>query len=406
MTIDSQWAKILKSSVPNAFSASIPVIAKTWFIDGQIKLMKADYIRSWDQFLRAQFVAPIELAWASGATYVVLGFDNYDHVPASKGPTQVKRNRATSRMEFKSSESLPDSMPEDWNSAMRNRAFKIKVINFIVNNLQKHYASLRHRTLVLDWKGISVLGDELAIDHSRDYNRGECDIKAFLYSTLGPMCIYSTDGDFIPMSMLHISKSVREHGTEPRIVLYRMTANVEVGSKKSRTGNRFEYVDANKILGFLQRDFDCEFAAQKFAALTALCGCDFTLSLPYIGPKKLWTNRILINNKQPLDLDLLNTFLVNLIERCYGKKLTRVGPKSLADVLARIHSMPSLNARLKAAIWSPGRTEAHAKNTLWTLMYWEMLNDAPNPLELTDEQVSAFGYITASGGQVQFDGMA
>ena len=47
MTINSEWVSILKSSHAAAFKQSLPVVPVAWFVDGQIKLMKASWITTW-----------------------------------------------------------------------------------------------------------------------------------------------------------------------------------------------------------------------------------------------------------------------------------------------------------------------------------------------------------------------
>ena len=77
MTIDAGWVKILKTSVPRALAAALPGRADIVFIDGQIKLMKGDFVTTWDAFVQSQFINTIESAFALGAPVVVLGFDDY-----------------------------------------------------------------------------------------------------------------------------------------------------------------------------------------------------------------------------------------------------------------------------------------------------------------------------------------
>ena len=45
MTINAEWVSILKSSHPHAFKESMDVAPVCWFVDGQIKLMKAAWIK-------------------------------------------------------------------------------------------------------------------------------------------------------------------------------------------------------------------------------------------------------------------------------------------------------------------------------------------------------------------------
>jgi hypothetical protein len=59
MTIDAGWVKLLKKGAPHAFTARQPFAPAAVFIDGQIMLMKSDAIRTWEGFLKCQFLATI-----------------------------------------------------------------------------------------------------------------------------------------------------------------------------------------------------------------------------------------------------------------------------------------------------------------------------------------------------------
>ena len=149
MTIDSGWVKILKTSVPDAFTHTLPRPASTVFVDGQIKLMKADYIRTWQQFFENQFVHTVEKAFESGASVVVMGFDDYTYVPVCKNMTQTKRNKSVPNEH----DDLPSTIPENWSGAIRNRTCKIKVIGFVIRNLKLRYKHETRRSVVVDFAG-------------------------------------------------------------------------------------------------------------------------------------------------------------------------------------------------------------------------------------------------------------
>ena len=107
MTINSDFFKIIKEGCPKAFSENVPLKPDIVFIDGQVKLMKAAQVDSWGLFFTIQFFKTIENSFALGAHTVVLGFDDYTHVPSSKNMTQVKRSNQKIVMEFVQSSSLP-----------------------------------------------------------------------------------------------------------------------------------------------------------------------------------------------------------------------------------------------------------------------------------------------------------
>ena len=98
MTIDAGWVKILKTGAPRAFADALPGRVDIVFVDGQIKLMKGDYVTTWDAFVQCQFVNTIENAFALGASTVVMGFDDYAYVPRSKNMTQSKRRSEERRV--------------------------------------------------------------------------------------------------------------------------------------------------------------------------------------------------------------------------------------------------------------------------------------------------------------------
>jgi hypothetical protein len=187
MTINSEWVSILKTSHASAFTQSLPTTPVSWFVDGQIKLMKGAWITTWEVFFRMQFVRTIDRAFESGARVVIMGFDDYTHVPECKGMTQRKRNNLAQSFDYDSTKGLPDAPPQDWNAAMRNRTFKVAVIQFIAKNIALHYKSCP-KTVIVDWVGVpAVIGRQLQEDTRtlsenvvRDTSkRGECDIKAF-----------------------------------------------------------------------------------------------------------------------------------------------------------------------------------------------------------------------------------
>ena len=161
MTIHADFVKILKNECPDAFTRTLPAqqAPDTVFIDGQVKLMKADEIKTWAVFLNVMFFKTLERCFNHGARVVVLGFDDYTYVPTSKTMTQVKRNKQVPAMKFGEGDSLPAYMPDDWGAAMRNRTFKVKVIHKILLETrawfldkQRKDAAWRARTLVLDFQ--------------------------------------------------------------------------------------------------------------------------------------------------------------------------------------------------------------------------------------------------------------
>jgi hypothetical protein len=128
MTIHRDFFQIVKEGCGQTFTDAPPLWPAVVFIDGQVKLMKADAITSWEVFFMVQFYKTIEKCFALGAHTVVLAFDDYEHVPSSKAMTQAKRTKQRVNYEFAQTSMLPSCPPGDWGSAMANHTFKVKVV--------------------------------------------------------------------------------------------------------------------------------------------------------------------------------------------------------------------------------------------------------------------------------------
>lgn len=164
MTIKADWIKILKRANTDAFTTRIPSRPYVAFIDGQIKLMCGAHVATWLQFFTAQFVGTIDQGFAAGAEVVVLGFDDYAFVPSAKNMTQIKRIKTAPPVEFGEHEDLPQDFPDNWMDSIKNRAFKAKVITFVVCNVRRHYARETARTVIIDWRGPpEVIGRTIAL---------------------------------------------------------------------------------------------------------------------------------------------------------------------------------------------------------------------------------------------------
>lgn len=426
MTIDSGWVKILKANCPRAFSAKLPTKPDVVFIDGQIKLMKGEWIKTWNQFVEHQFVRTVEAAFDTGAQTVVLGFDNYEHVPTAKAPTQRRRNEKTDVVNFGPEQDLPAIIPESWPQAMRNRAFKNKVVNLVVCNMRRRYQT-DNRTLVIDWRGpAEVLGKPrevppIVLDPLA--KRGECDCKAFNYMPMGSLLIISTDGDYLPMGMLQLE--IVKHPTA-QVFVHRMLTRTSKKRTAMDQKREYEYVHLNSLLVSVANDLNrMERPAEAFAALVAMTGCDFTLGLPRLGPIKIWQARAAIHrNFQLHETDLL-LVLAKLYAAHFQKTCgpaarlmaMRLGgvdtptserenltPRIIEEyntMLSRIQAS-KLSPSVKQQLWTATRGHAHARNVLWTMLYWSKLHDYPDPVPNGD---TIFGYCLGHRGAVGFHGI-
>lgn len=431
MTIDSGWTRILKENCPSAFLDSLPQnnLPKVVFIDGQIKLMKSNAILTWEVFYKVQFKKTIEFAFSSGADVVVLGFDNYKHVPDAKAPTQRKRSSKVQTWEFGEDEDLPPVIPDCWPMAIRNRTFKSKVIKMVCNNLRRE--TFVNKTLVIDWIGTPVIiGSQIKLPEvcfSQDAKRGECDIKAFNYMEMGSLLIMSTDGDYIPIALLQCAEK------KGNVFLYRVKTktNQENGVKKRKNiavkGNssrlEYEYVNINRLLSFVKGEFyQAKSPVDCFATLIATTGCDFTQNLPKLGPVKLWKNRkellsivsaLQFSYSESLAISLMIIYVLNA-----GNSTSPSVIQKLRSALTQISMLKNdpkyfdepvkifqawVLASAKSMQWPIERLFAHCKNTKWTLSYWKLLHAFPCPTEVESTGNSAYGFLLDKRGRINFE---
>jgi len=411
MTIDAGWVKILKTGAPRAFADALPGRVDIVFVDGQIKLMKGDYVTTWDAFVQCQFVNTIESAFALGADVVVMGFDDYAYVPRSKNMTQSKRNRSVPDVDFAEADELPPRPPAEWMAAMRNRTFKVKVIKFVLLRLKQHFRPEQRRSVVLDFHGVPevVCGPyklpALFAAHcdAASLRRGECDIKGPDYLPhRGALLLESTDGDFIPIALIQLERQRRESQTTANIFVRRI--KVKTATKRAASGaakREYEFVNIGALLDFVKESFPRSARpAESFGALVALTGCDFCMNLPALGPSKIWAARVKLRDNPLQQCADIVTALIVVYQQLLQNKCKGVGPETIRSIcdtrsakavyelqLASAQRCLTLAPRTKSALWAADRVVAHACNVLWTLQYWTLLHAAPDPLS------GNFGYV-------------
>ncbi len=401
MTIDSGWVQHLKKECPAAFQATLTTRPTTWFIDGQIKLMKGEWVNTWELFLQRQFFDTIDRAFELNASVVVLGFDDYTHVPLCKSMTQRARNVKQAVFTWNEMNPLPQKPPDDWAACMRNRTFKSMVVGMVVRNASRIYKN-HDKTVIIDWMGPPVvLGRALEADGRALpaavldplARRGECDIKALAWSTFGALVVQSTDGDFVPLALLHCEAHPDRH-----VFLERIETKVAGGAKRTAFGTtkrRMEFVCMRQLCAHVQVAMKQHAApCRAFAVLIALTGCDFSQSMPAIGPAKMWTAHTLMHK---LDLDTEHGVLnaISLAYQLNFSKHIRTIPvaqiRGTTDIDAShaayervadaIRQNVAVAQKTKNAIWQPADASRHARNVLWTLQYWSKLERWPDPMQ-------------------------
>lgn len=158
MTIDSSWLLGFKEEAGHAFSPSCTIHPRAVFCDGQIHLMQGSSSEplTWDQYISRQFLRPVE-KFFNMCDVVILAFDNYARVPASKAMTQTKRKKRVPVVSFAESQTLPCMVPEGdkWASCISNRTFKAKVIDLVMTRLPQMVLG-RHgnKQLIIDYQVI------------------------------------------------------------------------------------------------------------------------------------------------------------------------------------------------------------------------------------------------------------
>ena len=130
MTIHTGWMQVMRREAAVAFQETIPGgdthRSQATFIDGQIKLMKADIIQTWAHFLYSQFTCIINRHFHEYACQtVVLAFDDKRFVPQAKAITQAKRRDGVKILEFGENDVLPNEVPV-WKEAIMNHTLRTR----------------------------------------------------------------------------------------------------------------------------------------------------------------------------------------------------------------------------------------------------------------------------------------
>ena len=420
MTINADFFKLIKEGCAEAFSNITPVRPDIVFIDGQVKLMKAAQVDTWSVFFAVQFFKTIENGFALGASTVVLAFDDYKHVPASKTMTQVKRAKQKIILPFAQTSCLPSKMPEDWVGAMANRNFKIKVICKVLevtalwfNKKLATDAAYKERNLVLDYAGVPQLlclqTSESAPNRIANFisehdwtprletvGRGECDIKTFVWMNVSTcLCIISTDCDYLPLVLLQTCSIKCD------VVLFRMTTQIadaasvkrkisgsptltsDVKSEHKTSRRTYEFVRIAPIACWIKKVLPSKAIdpVRQFCAMVALCGCDFAQNLPRLGPRTLWK---LHHRLQHTDLlqapQIVRALSIAYTELFVMKNTMPAGTQNnmqwfqntsdeqvcliYNQVAARIQGNMKVSQHIKLQLWGADIAIAHARNTV------------------------------------------
>ena len=421
MTIHSDWARLLNDECPDAFHERIPpeVRFDVGVIDGHLQLMSLNArFRSWEQFLLAVFVRPIQRLFEAGAPVVVLCFDAYDQVPAYKSMTQLKRcARVLPCATFHADEALPEEIPEAAMEHLMNRGFKLKVVQLalaqVPRMLQATLAAAPERRLLLDYKSTIEYSSSTGMVPRRLDDlvpMGESDVKYVRYvERYGNALVHAVDGDYMAIALLYYTGvGVRD---DNRIFVFRQHSTLSPPSssnsdpaKRKRKRDKSSappkcWVDMQLLFATIAEcmrqsgaaDFD-ERVSVRAAVLLMLCaGTDFSRPLPLLGPKRLWEHlplvaetlvRALPQAAPPSLASLCDSVLGAIYRSVFANHVPAHVPDRLADVLEHLKRHSRLAELTRSRLPNEAQVRVTLQNVDWVMEYWTAINRiVPAPLD-------------------------
>lgn len=345
MTVDRSWIEMLKDNSKAAFLPGFPTehadlqdSPTTIFIDGQLRMQMPAGIQKWSDFVQMCFLQQIEAYLKKpNVIVVVLAFDNHDHTPAAKGPTQAKRRSRVEVPEWDLCRPLPSKVPDNYNTLLFNRTFKAQVIAYIIDVVMQEvrFHSDRQR-VVIDYKEDRFwfnacnrrMPDPLS---SPDGHRslGECDVKFVHYISSTPewgnvLVLDACDSDYVMIGCLQQERLRNADGNGTKRIFvkrYRVASTEEkrntitaskvaVGQKRlfadtnadaqqdrQYQKSKYEYVDCTRVMDGVRKLLQPltpaghhEILPHILMFLVAFCGCDFVPGLPYFTAKTFLTH--------------------------------------------------------------------------------------------------------------------
>lgn len=424
MTINRDWVGVMKEECPEAFTSKAPFRPRVAFIDGMPLLMKSNTVTKWSELVRFNFGGPVRRFFGMGAKTVVLGFDVYSLVPMAKAITQANRSKHVAKIDFSDASDLPTCIPVQYNDFMRNRAFKRRVIQMVVETLPDILCMDMGQELIVDYESCPI---RFCVDPSTRKTvqtfmidmppLGECDIKfSRWFRMYGDGIAHSVDGDFIPIALMEHESQVRslqDTAARPsKIAIYRMEFGVDKedeagaggsGHKRDahgkvvatgrKRGRAMEYVSIQLLYECLAMALrQCAGRSHRastshdsrnmemVACLIGLTGTDFTRNLPMIGVRKIWdmiADKVvhggLIRAYDPdslcMDVEAATNLLVaRLYMGAYQKHVHDV-PPDLGLVLGAMQRS-KLADKTKSRLPTAARVDTTIRNINWLLQYW------------------------------------
>lgn len=400
MTIHTKWMELMRREASTAFQDTLPGGNRTQatFIDGQIKLMKADIIQTWAHFIYSQFTCIINRHFRDyGCRTVVLAFDDKRYVPKAKSITQLKRRAGVAIIDFGENDVLPNQIP-DWKEAIMNPHFKNKVIQLVCDSVPHLVQGTTEGCkLVIDWQTIETYeydahGLIASSIPEPPSTIGEADIKFpyWMKRLQTPMLIEATDGDYIPISLG--LKAIEVH--HPVAIL------------KGKREEKMEFIDIDTLHQCLKEAFNrasrgkghghC-WEIKLFITLLGLSGTDFTRNLPLVSPLKIWECLPLVaqtfgmETDTRINLDQGKRIVELLYSEAYPK---HIDPYSRASIWHQAQ-VSKLGARNKALIPTDARIRCTLRNLNFLMEYW-LRFQAP-------ERIQDYGFRVSPEGVIEWD---
>ena len=381
---------------------------------------------SWDAFLQYLFLKPVMQLFDAGCPRVVLCFDCYDHVPVYKSMTQTKRVKtaASKKREvcvFNPEHGLPSRIPDDPMLFLMNRDFKIKLVEMICERmpaLVQPKMTKAGQEFIIDYKRVVVYSNK-GIPRVMEELRpmGESDVKFCRYVDLyGSALVHAIDGDYLAIALLYYTKKSPVFGACNQIHIYRQlstlpdtaavakTKKAKLSSSPSAPTAKKKvvkcWVDVQMLYVTIMQSmwqsvghsqhllnvhtgapFTNADAVHAAVLLMLLAGTDFSRSLPWLGPKRLWDNLphivvpLLQSASGPDAADsLLDMVVAKLYRLVFANHCVRLARPSLEETLVVLqHS--KLSDSVKSKFPSTEQVLTTVRNVMWVMAYWETHND-------------------------------
>jgi hypothetical protein len=317
---------------------------------------------------------------------------------------------------FNPEHGLPAMIPEDPMLFLMNRDFKIKLVEMICERVPGMIQTQMKdgQELIIDYKRAVVYSRQGAIPRVMDEIEpmGESDVKFCRYVDLyGSALVHAIDGDYLAIALLYYTQRAPVFGPTNQIHIFRQLA-VFPPSKKASSSKKPKTVEAKRKIvkcwvdvqllyitivqsmwqsvgrthQLINVHTDAAFtnadAVHAAVFLMLLAGTDFSRSLPWLGPKRLWDNLPQIvgpllqcaASSTPVCMDTsLDLVIAKLYRLVFAKHCSRTMCASLDQTLGVLQDS-KLSASVKDKFPSREQAIATVQNVAWVMAYWKTHN--------------------------------